>query len=234
MLPSPTSPAQETDSPLDPTTLIQLLRQMNHDMRGPLGVLTVVRMQRSSDRLLSLLDCFITYVKANSGQYPLITSAFDPQALLESLVAKAKPYADEKHIVLHLTTEGSCPATINQEEVGITQILTALLWNAIGFTSTGSVSITSNWSESDTWVITVQDTGPGISADAQPRIFEPLWHELQSTVVPASGSGLGLAMARALARVLRGRLTLAHTGPEGSTFRLCLPREGMSSSTLTA
>src|SRR5258706_7395245 len=128
MIPSsPTStPEQEIGSsldPMDPTTLIQLLRQMSHDMRGPLGVLTstgglwlegvygelnlkqnraVVRMQRSSDRLLSLLDCFITYVKANSGQYPLTTAAFDPQDLLQTLVAKAKPYADEKHIALCL------------------------------------------------------------------------------------------------------------------------------------
>src|SRR5436190_23236237 len=96
---------------------MRLMRQMNHDLRNSLNTVlatanmltegiyepltdrqtrAVQRMERSSQRMLAVLDDLIAYVKAQTGEYPLSPLDFDPSKVLESVIMQAKPIAEEK------------------------------------------------------------------------------------------------------------------------------------------
>ncbi len=101
-------------------------------------------------------------------------------------------------------------------------MLSALVWNAISFTSNGSVNIRSQWKAG--WLLTVKDTGPGIPPDAIPHIFEPFWRgNVAGTAVPTAACGLGLAMAQAFAHLIKGQLSLKISSKRGSIFSIFVP-----------
>jgi signal transduction histidine kinase len=104
----------------------------------------------------------------------------------------------------------------------VSQILRNLISNALKFTERGEVRVTARGS-GDTLIFTVADTGRGIDPADQALIFE----EFAQLDVPdegrAGGSGLGLPLARRLAELLGGTLTVASARGEGSTFTLTLP-----------
>jgi signal transduction histidine kinase len=231
---------------LDFTKLVQLMRQMAHDMRGPLGVLSVTadmfaqggygelnpkqeraakRMQRASNRALALLDDFMIYIKAEAHQLPLDINAFDPQALLAGVRETVSPEAKAKGLTVRLTgSSESLPPALYGDATLIQRIVLALLWNAVVFSDQGEITLQSRWdSASSAWTIEVSDEGSGIAPEHVPHIFEPLWRGPDCPQSPSSGYGMGLAMAQALTRMMDGQLTLEKTGPKGSVFCLHLP-----------
>ncbi len=222
---------------------VDVLRKMNHDLRNPLNSLlattdmleegvyesltdqqlkAVQRVERSAKRVLTVLDYTVDYLKADSGGYPLATSEFDPRALVAGIKAECQPIADAQQIVVSTTTTDTVPRTIIGDESVLRQIILELVWNAISFSPPSTVEIISDWSHE--WVVTVKDVGPGIPASARPGLFEPFRRgKVVGTHVPTSGSGLGLAMSEAFARLMQGRLVFEENGDKGSSFTLCLP-----------
>jgi signal transduction histidine kinase len=218
------------------------MRRMAHDMRGTLMTLTATsdmlvqgtygeltpsqarasqRMQRNSYRMVTLIDDLMTYVKADAKQLPLTAESFEPRVLFDHLREKVSLAADSKGLALHWPDD--LPETLVGDSNLITRLLLAVLWNAIGYTTTGDVWIESRWTPDTLWSITIRDSGPGIAPDEVARIFHPFFHGEQRATVPTSGSGLGLPMALALARLMGGQLTLEKTGSDGSTFCIQLP-----------
>jgi two-component system sensor histidine kinase/response regulator len=237
-----TESARERE-PLSLSTPVRLMRQMAHDMRGSLGALTgtsdmfaegvygqltpqqtraIDRIRRNSHRLLALLDDLMVYVKAEAGEYPLNPAAFAPRGTLAAVCQQIKPTAEAKGLQVRLDVETSVPEQLLGDEAAISRILLAVLWNAVGFTSQGSIWIESAWATDGYWRIDIRDTGPGIAREDVPHIFEPFWRGEVRPQMPTSGYGLGLAMAQALAALLGGKLFVQQTGVTGSTFRLQL------------
>ncbi len=222
---------------------VALLRKMNHDIRNPLNavlatanmlsegiydpltpgqVRAVKRIERNSQRILTLLEDLIGYAKVEGGEYQLVVTDFDPCKLIESIQAECQPMAAEKELAFSINTADSVPAIIHGDETLIRRIILALAWNAISFTAHGSVQITSAWSGA--WLVTVTDTGSGIPASAAGRIFDVFWRgDVAGTQVPTSGSGMGLAAAQAFAKLMKGELLLKDSSTKGSTFMLRVP-----------
>jgi signal transduction histidine kinase len=231
----------------------RLLRQMNHDLRNPLNALiatanmlsegiydpltpeqarAVERIERNSKRIVVLLDDLITYVKADAGEYKLDVTDFDPRRLLEDVRGQCQAAAQAKHILLLVTNEDTVPPMLCGDAAAVRRIILALAWNAISFTAKGTVEIFSAWS-ANAWLVTVTDTGPGVPITSRPHLFEAFWRgDAPASPVPTSGCGLGLAMARALAKPMHGDVQLKVSGIKGSTFSVCLPLvTGVSSTT---
>jgi signal transduction histidine kinase len=237
----------------DLSEYVQLLRKMGHDMRVPLNTListsdmladgvydsltpkqtkATVRLQRNSRRLLAMLDDFMVYVKADVSDLVLSPKPFDPRIQLEEWCNPIRPVIQEKRLTLKLTVSESLPSMIKGDEPLLKRIVQALLWNAAAHTSDGGIHITSDWSNKQEWLISVKDSGSGISDDDLPHIFEPFWRGEERPQFPTAGAGLGLPMSLALARLMGGGLLLTETSAQGSQFSVQIPMEEVQRVTL--
>lgn len=126
-------------------------------------------------------------------------------------------------MTLQTTTLEAVPVQLVGDVTLVGRIVTALLWNAVGYTEQGAIRVTTDWSPSQEWLISIQDTGTGIPDEDYPHIFEPFWRGEQRPQLPTAGAGLGLPLALALAKILGGSLFVKETGKDGSNFCLQLP-----------
>lgn len=234
-----------TDEMLDFARLVHIMRQMAHDMRGPLGVVSVTsdmfvqggygelspkqeraakRLQRASGRAITLLDDIMAYVKAEAQQLPLDIGVFDPRMLAADAQKVVLPEAQAKNLSFCLVNEENVPPKLWGDAALIRRIVLALLWNAIAFSERGEITLRSGWDAAlSIWTIQVSDEGSGIAPVNISHIFDLFWRQGEQPQNLTSGCGVGLAMARALARLMDGQLTLEKTGPQGSVFCLRLP-----------
>lgn len=233
-----------TQDPLSDDKLTELIRKLGHDMRAPLGSIISTsemmgegfydpltakqqrandRIQRNSQRVLAMLDDFVLYVKAQEGQLDLNPKPFEPRACLADWGKQVSATAEKKGLTLHLTTYEQVPANLLGDFAVIGRAVMPLLWNAVSFTAQGDVWVDSDWTEDQTWVIKVRDTGSGISPENVTNIFQPFWRGEERPQIATAGAGLGLAVAQALSNALKAKLTLEHTDSKGSTFMLALP-----------
>lgn len=224
--------------------MLLLLRKMAHDMRVPLNTListsdmlvegmydplttkqarAAVRVQRNSRRLLAMLDDFVMYVKADAGDLELNPEPFDPRNALTEWCNAIRQATEEKGLKVHLNVSEAMPTLLKGDRLLIGRSVQALLWNAVAYTTLGEISIDSSYSPEQGWLICVKDTGSGVSESERPHIFEPFWRGEERPQSPTAGAGLGLPVARSLARLLSGDLILSDSSPQGSTFCLQVP-----------
>lgn len=181
-----------------------------------------VRLQRNSYRLLAMLDDFVTYVKAEAGELDVNIQPFNLVEQLDKWCAPVRHRTEENGLALHIEVAPAVPATLSGDEGLLKRIVQALLWNAVSFTTQGHIRVTADETDSKL-TICVADSGDGIPADDLPHIFEPFWRGEGRPQVPTAGAGLGLPLARALARIMNGDVLLKETSERGSRFCLELP-----------
>jgi signal transduction histidine kinase len=231
---------------LDSADFLQLLRKMGHDMRVPLNTIistgdmlmqgaydpltakqekAVTRLQRNNQRLLAILDDFMTYMKADAGELVLIPKPFDPRLQLETWIHPIDQEAKKSGLSLRCTTSENVPDQVTVDENAIKKIIQALLWNSLAHTTQGEILITSDWTLEQGWLVHIKDGGSGISDSDLPNIFEPFWRGEARPQFPTAGAGLGLPMSLALAKLMGGKLFLQETTPHGSHFCLQIPVE---------
>jgi CheY-like chemotaxis protein len=128
--------------------------------------------------------------------------------------------AQAKGLAFRFEPEGALPAVVRADEKRVRQILINLLGNAIKFTPAGTVTFRIRYAR-ELASISIEDTGPGLSADEQARIFEPFTraHPPGSSV---PGAGLGLTIAKMLTDLMGGELSLQSAPGEGAVFRVRL------------
>jgi signal transduction histidine kinase len=115
---------------------------------------------------------------------------------------------------------GSLPVRAHGPMLG--QLLDNLLDNACKYSPPGTPVVVRLAGDDGAVVVSVTDAGPGIAAEDLPHIFEPFYRSARAP--KQGGAGLGLAVARSIARALGGELTAHCESPAGSCFRLSLPR----------
>ena len=174
----------------------------------------------SGQHLLSLINDILDLAKVEAGRMELQPSTFVLPGLLESAVALMRERATRQGITL-VTEVDHGVELMEGDERKIKQVLFNLLTNAVKFTPAGgSVTVSARADASDV-VIAVRDTGVGISAEDQARIFEEFTQV--GTGKAQEGTGLGLALTRRLVELHGGQLTVESTLGAGSTFSVRLP-----------
>lgn len=188
----------------------------------------VERMRTAATHLLSVVNDVLDLARADSGHLELSVRPCGVLHIVEGALALTLPQAKSKEIVIDVALGGQNAECLADED-RTRQILVNVLGNAVKFTPRGG-RITVRWHDPDDrrpgmLGVAVRDTGPGIEAVDQDRIFEPFKQAAEGKGHSGS-SGLGLAISRQLARMQQGDLTVESVRGEGATFTLwmqCAP-----------
>nr|WP_203870483.1 HAMP domain-containing sensor histidine kinase [Plantactinospora endophytica] len=176
----------------------------------------------SAADLLSLVNELLDLGKAESGAIEPNWTDVELRTVFGQLRGTVRAMATRPEVEL-VVVDPAPPALIRTDEVLLTQVLRNLLHNGLKFTARGEVRMTAEV-DGDWWVVRVSDTGIGVPAELQERIFEE-FYQVPGRPSPtgARGTGLGLPYARRLSRLLGGDLRMTSEPGAGSTFTVHLP-----------
>ena len=194
--------------------------ELNADQRAMLG-----RVRETSKHLLGLINQVLDLAKIGSGQLDVVLTEVRVEEIVERSVSQVAPLAQSKRLALEVsggTAPDGSPVTVMADETRLSQILINLLSNAVKFTDRGGVTLRYA-QHGDVVEVRVRDTGPGIPGDQQQRIFEEFYQAESDLTRTAGGTGLGLPIARRLARLMGGDVRLESRVGEGSEFIVELP-----------
>ena len=198
---------------------------MEEGISGPLTSeqrTELAQVRSASDRLLSLIDDLLELTSLTGGRRRVDVHEFDPRTPLRTVAARTagRPPA----VTLHVDEpEGAVPPMRSDLQM-IERILTSLLSNAYKFTDVGEVRVHLEVRNGRA-AYRVIDTGSGIPSAALPVLFEDFRQADGSHTRRHGGTGVGLALARRLARLLGGDIDVVSVAGEGSTFTVELPME---------
>jgi signal transduction histidine kinase len=174
----------------------------------------------SATDLLALVNDLLDLAKAEAGRIEPTWTQVDLKAMFGQLRGTLRPLATRPEV--EFIVDEPTVATLRSDEVLLAQVLRNLLTNAIKFTPAGSVRLSVRRVDDDV-EFTVADTGTGIPAELQERIFEEFYQVPGSKALNGKGTGLGLPYARRLAGILGGALRVESAPGVGSTFSVRLP-----------
>jgi signal transduction histidine kinase/CheY-like chemotaxis protein len=175
----------------------------------------------SGGTLLALVNELLDTAKAESGQLVAQHGPVRLAAVFGQLRGMLRPLATSDDVRLRIEEPPALPAVLT-DEVLLLRILRNLLSNGLKFTRSGEVRLTVE--PADEWLVfLVSDTGIGIPADQQIRVFEEFYQVPGELRAQRTGTGLGLPYARKLAEILGGSLTLASEVGRGTSLTLRIP-----------
>lgn len=180
--------------------------------------------RKAAEHLNALLTEILDLSKVEAGA---MTLHREPQVLAELLQAAADFYAvtaADRGLKLEVRIDPDAPVTLVCDGLRLKQILNNLLSNAMKFTKEGAVRLELD-ATAESVRVHVVDTGPGIPLDKQELIFERFRQGNSRVSYEHGGTGLGLALSRALAQLMGGALTVESQPGHGARFTLTLPRD---------
>lgn len=218
------------------------IAELSHELRTPLAVLrgelealadgirpwdegARASLQDEVQRLSSLIDDFHTLALSDLRELPCSFAATDVPALLAEALARAAPRAASRGLTLERDWTDALPAasSVHWDARRIAQLLANLLENSLRYTDApGRVRLGAQ-SLGAAIEITVEDSAPGVPAEALPHLFDPLYRVESSRSRDHGGSGLGLAIAQAIARSHGARLVAGPSALGGLAMRIALP-----------
>jgi heavy metal sensor kinase len=180
-------------------------------------------------RLSRIVEDMFTLARADAGHLPLRRSRFYLDEVLTSVAAAARLRGAAQGV--HVNVTGASDVTCSADEDLLRRMVGNLVDNALRYAPPGSTVLIELMHAGERARVIVSDQGPGIPADAQPRIFERFYRtdEARSRNVQGpSGAGLGLAIARWIAEAHGGSLTLVRSDASGTTFAAEFPCQAHS------
>ena len=215
--------SHELRTPL--TAVIGYISLMQDGLAGPVTQeqqRTLTQVKESSEKLLSLIVDLFELTTLKRGGLEVSVSRFEPSEPARIAVARTQGRSDA--VELQVAQSNDLPRLMSSDEKKITKILAALLDNAYKFTHKGHVRVNTQ-TIGGRIIYTVEDTGIGIPLEAQRYVFDEFRQVDGSPTRRYGGSGLGLSLARRLARLLGGDIVLVSLPGIGSTFRVEVPIE---------
>ncbi|CAN5645804.1 hypothetical protein BH23GEM3_BH23GEM3_17730 [soil metagenome] len=181
----------------------------------------VSRIDQAAHHLLQLIEEILAFERLNAGRDPDRREACDLVELASEAVSFVYPLAERKGLPIR-TDLPEAPLPAHTDHRKVRQVLVNLLSNAVKFTAEGEVALQLAV-EADHAVFRVRDTGVGIAASDQKKIFEPFWQVEQGNTRQVEGTGLGLAISSQIVSRLGGELRVESTVGQGTTFLMRLP-----------
>jgi hypothetical protein len=219
----------------------QFLANMSHEIRTPLtgvigmteqaldGPLTEQKrssleiVRESARLLLTVLNDILDLAKIEAGAMRIESIRFEPRRAIEQAVNLMRAQAQAKSIDLTLRFDESLPAWVEGDPYRVQQIVLNLVGNAVKFTTTGTVSVSTSCTRPGWVEILVIDTGIGIPAEKLSLLFRKFSQVDASMSRRFGGTGLGLAIANDLAGLMGGDIRVESREGEGSRFTVSLP-----------
>jgi len=226
----------------------EFLATMSHEIRTPMnGILGSIQLlgldpltskqvsylklaESCGNLLIAIINDILDFSKIESGMLEIERVALNLTSILSEVLDLHRLEAEKKGLRLSLDFDPACPDTVHGDPTRIRQVLLNLISNAVKFTKLGSVTVTVALSEeTEEWVqiaFAVRDTGIGIPAEKQSRLFQAFSQLDSSTTREYGGTGLGLAIAKRLAHLMEGELRVFSEVGVGSvfTFTACFPK----------
>lgn len=212
--------SHELRTPL--TAVIGYISLMQEGFAGPVNPeqhQTLGSVKDASEQLLTLIGDLLELTALKRGSVAASAEEIDPRDPLRDAIAAARRPRDG--VRLEVVEPEEVPV-MRSDRRTVARAITALLDNAFKFTHVGSVEARVEVRDGRV-VYSVTDTGIGIPESAQVRVFEEFQQVDSSMTREYSGPGLGLSLARRLARLVQGDITLTSEPKAGSTFRLEIP-----------
>ena len=182
--------------------------------------------KRNGDHLLELINDIFDLSKIEAGKLEVECIECSPAQLVADVLRLMSVRAEEKDVELESSFEEPVPGVVYSDPTRLRQILVNLVSNAVKFTDQGSVRLVTECfphSQPPTIQFEVIDTGIGMTARQQERLFEAFTQADSSTTRRFGGTGLGLCITKRLVGHLGGQIDVISQPGKGSTFRVTLP-----------
>ena len=183
----------------------------------------VAAIQKAGAHLLRLVNDALDLARIEAGRLELDAQDFDPRELLGEVAALIAPTAQRKGLAFDWRVQADVPRALRGDPLRVRQIAMNLLGNAVKFTERGRVGLRAQATAEGVALI-VSDTGPGMDAEQQARLFQRFEQaEGARTTARYGGSGLGLAICQELAVAMGGRIAVESAPGQGTCFIAHLP-----------
>ena len=220
----------------------QFLANMSHELRTPLNAIigytemmsdglygdvpekaqgVLERVQSNGRHLLGLINDVLDLSKIEAGQLALTIEEYSVIDMVATVMAATESLARTKGIALTSAVGQGLPVG-HGDARRLTQVLLNLVGNAIKFTDEGKVEIRGARAN-DNFELSVVDTGPGIAAVDQAKIFEEFQQVDDTSTRKKGGTGLGLSISRKIVELHGGRITVESEVGKGATFKVTIP-----------
>jgi signal transduction histidine kinase/putative methionine-R-sulfoxide reductase with GAF domain len=220
----------------------QFLANMSHELRTPLNAIlgytelmadgaygepsekmmgVLKRLEANGKHLLGLINDVLDLSKIEAGQLVLELSDYSIQDIAQTVRSTLEPLAADKKLAFRLEVSADLPRG-HGDGRRLTQVLINLVGNAIKFTDVGEVVITAKASDGS-FHLSVRDTGPGISAADQTKLFREFQQADNAITRKKGGTGLGLAISKRIIEMHGGKIWVESQLGQGSTFAFRLP-----------
>ena len=223
----------------------QFVSSMSHELRTPLNAIIgltemmvtnaarfgtekaqepLQRVNRAGTHLLGLINQVLDLSKIEAGKLELNPQTVQSMPLIDEVVGTARQLAEQNKNRLLVEAPDDL-GSLTVDPMRLRQVLLNLLSNACKFTKEGEVKLrASRVRNGRDWIeLSVADTGIGMTAEQQAKLFEEFTQADASTAQRFGGTGLGLAIARKLARMMGGDVTVTSEPGKGSAFTVRLP-----------
>ncbi|MDR2370773.1 MAG: response regulator [Treponema sp.] len=224
------------------------LANMSHEIRTPMnaiiGMTTIgksasnaekkdyclSKIEEASNHLLGIINDILDMSKIEANKFELSPAEFNFEKTLQRVVNVIIFKVDEKHQNLSVNIDRAIPRILIGDDQRLSQVITNLLSNAVKFTpEQGYIKLDTHFVKEENGICTIQivisDSGIGISAEQQSKLFNSFQQAESSTSRKFGGTGLGLAISKRIVEMMGGKIWIDSEPDRGSTFTFMIQAE---------